>query len=93
MLKTTTTRSPALDQAKLDQIKQDWEFAEVWLDPMLFPPYVLLVLSYSSSGVSVYDPAQNYKIIFTGNTYDEVKTWLAEDEYEPISGRLMAADR
>jgi len=39
----------------------------------------------------VYDPAEGYKVVFTGTTYDEAQTWLLEDEYEPIEG-LAAAE-
>jgi hypothetical protein len=40
----------------------------------------------------VYDPAEGYKVIFTNSTYEEAQNWLLEDEYEPIEGRLSAAE-
>jgi hypothetical protein len=86
MQKTDTTLTPALDPAK-----SDWNFVEVWIDPMLSPPYILLLLGDSSGSCRVYDPAEDYKVVFTGATYDEAQTWLLEDEYEPIEGRLSAS--
>jgi hypothetical protein len=65
---------------------------EVWVDPMLSPPYILLLLGDPSGRYHVYDPAQSYKIIFSSKTYDEAQNWLLEDEYEPVEGRLSASD-
>lgn len=87
MQKTDITSSPALDPAK-----PDWNFAEVWIDPMLSPPYILLLLSDPSGECRVYDPTEGYRIVFTSTTYDEAQTWLLEDEYEPIEGRLSALE-
>ncbi|BAY17405.1 hypothetical protein NIES21_32430 [Anabaenopsis circularis NIES-21] len=66
------------------------EFTEVWIDPMLSPPYILLLLCNSDQNCQIYDPAQNYKVIFSSNNYEAAKLWLLEDEYEPIEGRLLA---
>lgn len=75
-----------------DLVKNNWEFTEVWVDPMLSPPYVLLLLSDRAENSSVYDPAEGYKIVFTSSTYEEAQLWLLEDEYEPIEGRLLASE-
>ncbi len=85
--KTDTTPSPALDPAK-----GNWNFAEVWIDLTLSPPYVLLLLGDSAGSCRVYDPAEGYKVVFTSASYDEAQTWLLEDEYEPIEGRLSASE-
>lgn len=87
MQKIDTTSSPALDPAK-----HEWNFVEVWIDPMLSPPYILLLLGDSNGNCRVHDPAESYRIVFTSATYDEAQTWLLEDEYEPIEGRLSASD-
>lgn len=87
MQKIDTTPSPALDPAK-----GEWHFVEVWIDPMLFPPYILLLLGDPVGNCRVYDPSENYKVVFSSATYDEAQTWLLEDEYEPVEGRLSAAD-
>ncbi len=87
MQKTDIIPSRALALAK-----SEWSFAEVWIDLMLSPPYILLVLSDLSGNCQVYDPAEGYKIIFSSSSYDEVQTWLLEDEYEPIEGRLAGLE-
>jgi hypothetical protein len=86
MQTTNTTSSPAQDR-----VKNNWEFTEVWIDPMLSPPYILLLLCDSEDNCQVYDPAQGYKIVFSSHDYNAAKLWLLEDEYEPIEGRLLAA--
>ena len=83
MKKIDTTSSPALDPAKTD-----WDFVEVWIDPLLSPPYLLLLMGEPSGSCRVHDPADGYKVVFSSATYDEAQTWLLEDEYEPIEGRL-----
>jgi hypothetical protein len=87
MQKTNTMSFHALDPAK-----SDWNFAEVWIDPMLSPPYILLLLGDSSGSCHVHDPAEGYKVVFTGANYDAAQTWLLEDEYEPIEGRLSVSE-
>ena len=87
MQKTDTTLFPVPDP-----VKDNWEFAEVWIDPMLSPPYVLLLLGDQSGHCHVYDPAEGYKTVFTSSTYEEAQLWLLEDEYEPIEGRLSTSE-
>lgn len=59
---------------------------------MLFPPYILLLLGDPAGSCRVYDPAANYKVVFSCRTYDDAQTWLLEDEYEPVEGRLSAPE-
>ncbi|WP_448574014.1 hypothetical protein [Trichothermofontia sp.] len=87
MQKIDTMSSPALDPGK-----SEWDFVEVWIDPMLSPPYILLLLGDPTGSCRVYDPAENYKVVFRSATYDEAQTWLLEDEYELVEGRLPATE-
>ena len=87
-MQTTSTTSSLAE----DRVKNNWEFSEVWIDAMLSPPYLLLLLGDCEGNCRIYDPAQGYKIVFSSNNYEEAKLWLLEDEYEPIEGRLLAAD-
>ena len=87
MQKIDTTPSRALDPAK-----SDWNFVEVWIEPMLSPPYILLLVGDPSGRCLVHDPAEDYKVVFSSATYDEAQTWLLEDEYEPVEGRLSASE-
>ncbi|WP_346293841.1 hypothetical protein [Sphaerothrix gracilis] len=72
--------------------RDNWNFAEVWIDPMLSPPYILLLLGSASGSCRIHDPAKDYKIVFASASYDEAQNWLLEDEYEPIEGRLAALE-
>jgi hypothetical protein len=87
MKTTNTTLSPELDQAK-----NNWEFTEVWIDPMLSPPYLLLLLGDKEGNCRIYDPAEDYRMVFSTTNYEEAKLWLLEDEYEPMEGRLNASE-
>jgi len=49
MQKIDTTPSRALDPAK-----SDWNFVEVWIDPMLSPPYILLLVGDPSGRYTLY---------------------------------------
>jgi hypothetical protein len=83
MQQIITTSSPV-------RVPVDWAFLEVWVDTLL--PYVLLLLSDQSGYWYVYDPAEQYKVIFASQDYEEAKLWLLEDEYEPVKGRLSSAE-
>jgi hypothetical protein len=72
-------------------LADNWEFTELWIDPTASPPYVLILLSDSSGNSCIYDPNQNYQLAFKSNTYEEAKLWLLEDEYERVEGRLKAS--
>jgi len=86
MQKIDTMSSPVQDPVKT------WNFVEVWIDPMLSPPYVLLLLGDTAGNCQVCDPAEGYRVVFAAATYDEVQNWLLEDEYEPIEGRSSASE-
>ena len=87
MQKTAITLSPAANLAD-----NNWNFAEVWIDPLLSPPYILLLLAESSGNYRVYDPSEGYQVVFTGASYEEAENWLLEDEFEPVEGRLSAVE-
>ena len=87
MQKTDTTLLPAPDP-----VNNNWEFTEVWIDPNLSPPYLLLLLSDTEGNCRIYDPAEGDKIVFSSKSYDEAQYWLLEDEYEPVEGRLRMSE-
>ena len=72
-------------------LADNWEFTELWIDPTASPPYDLILLSDGSGKSCVYDPSQNYQLAFKSDTYEEAKLWLLEDEYERVEGRLPAS--
>ena len=69
-------------------LADNWEFTELWVDPTALPPYVLILLSDTDGRSCIYDPTQNYQIVFSSDTYEEAKLWLLEDEYERVEGRF-----
>ena len=87
MQKTPMTLSPAANLAD-----NNWNFAEVWIDPLLSPPYILLLLAQSSGNCRVYDPSEGYQVVLTSASYKEAENWLLEDEFEPVEGRLSPAE-
>ncbi|MDB9312330.1 hypothetical protein PN462_04375 [Spirulina sp. CS-785/01] len=72
--------------------ESQWEFAEIWVDPWLSPPYILMLVKEQSGQFSIQNPAQNYQSIFTSQTYEESQMWLLEDEYERVTGRFWQPD-
>jgi hypothetical protein len=81
-LETATMLSPVPDLAN------NWQFSEIWVDSTAIPPYILLLLGDKQGNCSIYDPKENYRLVFACSSYQEAKLWLLEDEYEQIKGRL-----
>ena len=82
-------QNPENATAKLAQTSEpEWEFAEIWVDPWLSPPYILMLVKDRSGKFSIQNPAQNYKAIFSSDTYEESKMRSLEDEYERVSDRF-----
>lgn len=75
-----------------DQVKNSWSFLEAWVNPMQFPPYVLLLLGDKTGNCHIFNPAEQYKLIISCETYEQAQLWLLEDEYEPLEGRLSEAE-
>ncbi|MEG4229344.1 hypothetical protein QUA35_24720 [Microcoleus sp. N9_B2] len=70
----------------------DWEFIELWVDPIVFPPRILMLVGGKNSKCCIYEPSANYKPLFLSSSYDEAHSWLVEDEYERVDGRLLASE-
>ena len=65
---------------------------EVWGDLGLSPPYLLIVMAYEGAD-SIYeaiDPQAECKCVYRASSYDKVRYWLGEDEYEHLSERISA---
>ncbi|WP_242040387.1 hypothetical protein [Anabaena subtropica] len=54
----------------------NWEFTEVWIDPMLSPPYLLLLLCDNKKNCQIYDPKQGDKVVFSSNNYGSPRLGL-----------------
>ena len=81
-----------MSSPELDRVKNSWEFTEVWIDPHLSPPYVLLLLGTPDGNCQIYDPARGYQVVFTSDNYDQAQFLSLEDEYELMEGRLLASE-
>jgi hypothetical protein len=68
----------------------NWQFVELWIDPIVFPPQILLLVGDQHGYCSIYNPASNYGNVFSSSSYEEAHDWLLEDEYERFERRLMA---
>ena len=63
-----TMLSPALDP-----VKDEWDFLEVWIDPMQSPPYLLMLMGDLMGVCRVCDPVENYKVVLTRQRYEEAQ--------------------
>ena len=75
-----------------DEQINNWQFLEVWIDPILFPPRVLLLVSDQEGCCGIYDPGNQYKLIFKSDSYEQANSWLLEDEYERLETRVLAEE-
>lgn len=64
----TTNITLSLEQNQVK--KSDWQFTEVWIDPMLNPPYLPFLLADFDGKFKIYDLAKNYQIIFSCDDYE-----------------------
>jgi hypothetical protein len=77
--------SPEKDR---DTQVHNWQFIELWIDPIVFPPQVLV--GDLQGACTIYNPASNYNTVFSSPNYEEAHDWLLEDEYERFEKRLSA---
>ena len=69
-----------------------WKFLELWVDPVLFPPKILMLMSDQDGTCHVLNPASDYKLVATHPNYQAAQEWLLEDEYERVKGQLLAEE-
>ena len=48
-----------------------WEFIELWVDPIVFPPRILMLVGEQISKCCIYEASANYKLLFLSSSYDE----------------------
>ncbi|WP_293133752.1 hypothetical protein [Microcoleus sp. bin38.metabat.b11b12b14.051] len=81
-----------LSSQNLVEQVNDSDFIELWVDPIVFPPRILMLMGDKNSNCGIYEPSPNYQLLFLGSSYDEAHSWLLEDEYERVDGRLLASE-
>jgi hypothetical protein len=61
---------------------------EVWADPQLDPPYVVLVRPAPvGPGVEILDPREGNAVIYRARDYNDADIWRCDEEYVRVSGR------
>jgi hypothetical protein len=79
------SHAPALaEQAKT------WKFLELWVEPVLFPPKILMLVGNQDGTCHIFNPASEYKLVVTHSNYEAAQEWLLQDEYERVKGQLLA---
>lgn len=78
---------PALaEQAKT------WKFLELWVDPVLFPPKILMLIGSQNGSCYIVNPSSDYKVVVFHLNYQKAQEWLLEDEYERVEGQLLSEE-
>lgn len=69
---------------------------EVWFDQGedAVPSWILIVTPDKTNPgfVIVSDPQENYRVIHSGQDYEDTRLWLQEDEYSLVDGRVFPDD-
>ena len=69
---------------------------EIWFEEGedVSPTYLLIVMpdQKKPDQVLVLDPLEKNNTVYRGQNYDEVKTWLLEDEFSLANGRVFPGD-
>ncbi|MEG5138454.1 MULTISPECIES: hypothetical protein [unclassified Microcoleus] len=88
---TLETRTSLIDKhlPGTQKAETEWEFAEIWADTLISPPYNLMLVKEKSGIFCIHNPAKNYKTIFASDNYESAKMWLLEDEYERLNSRIL----
>ena len=51
-----------------------------------------MLVEEQNSKCCIYEASANYKRLFLSSSYDEALSWLGEDGYERVDGRLLASE-
>jgi len=69
-----------------------WKFLELWVDRLLFPPKILMLLCDQDGSCRIFNPASDYQLVVSHSNYQAAQEWLLEDEYERVKGPLLAEE-
>lgn len=75
----------------------DNRWFEIWSSPgagALRPTWLYVVTPDEErpGQIQVFDPQENYRIVYQGKDYEDTLMWLTEDEYELVQGRMFPDD-
>jgi hypothetical protein len=51
-----------------------------------------MLVEEQNSKCCIYYSSANYKVLFLSSSYYKAYSWLGEDEYERVDGRLLASE-
>jgi hypothetical protein len=69
-----------------------WKFLEICVDPVPFPPRLLLLVGDLNNTCRIFNPGNGYQLVIAHPDYPTAQEWLMEDEYERVEGHLSAVD-
>ena len=74
----------------------DDKWFEIWYSEgsEVLPTYLLIVTTNSnkSGEILVIDPSKNNAVVFRGKNYEDVCSWLWEDDFHLVEGRVFPDD-
>ena len=62
------------------------------VDPIPFPPKILMLVGDHDGKCNVFSPAADYKLVVAHSNYQVAQDWFLEDEYERVKGQLLAEE-
>ena len=77
-------------ESALAEQAKNWKFLELWVDPVLFPPKILMLIGDQDGSCRIFSPGADYKLGIVHSNYEAAREWLLEDEYERVQGQLLA---
>jgi hypothetical protein len=76
----------------LEKQAKTWKFIELWVDPIPFPPKILMLVGDHDGRCNIFNPASDYKLVVSHSNYQAAQEWFLEDEYERVKGKLLAEE-
>lgn len=54
--------------------------------------YVVTPDEANQGQILVFDPQENYKVVYSGRNYEDTFDWLREDDFSLVEGRMFQDD-
>ncbi len=67
-------------------------WVEVWIDTSSNGQYFLIVRGYADGTCQIADPQEGGKLVKACSSYQAAQTWLNEDEYDLVEGRVLLSE-
>jgi len=84
--------STAFNATVLAEQAKTWKFLGLWVEPVLFPPKILMLVGDRDGISRIFNPALDYKLVVTHANYEAAQEWLLEDEYERVKSQLLTEE-